>query len=301
MKKHFNKIILFLVIGLFFLPSISSYKNQQYQPDDEIDQWQIQCNHHFTTNSNFEVAQSFVPSLGELTRVELYISGESAITVSIRDALDGEDLTSITLSTEFIPRSPDWAAFDFDDIIITPGEKYFIIKLGGGTWGFCDGDQYPVGEPWSSISGWHIFEPNGNTGDWCFKTYGRNLAPSVPIITGVTNGKINERYDYDFVSDDPENDKIYYYIDWGDDTNKEWVGPIDSGEKRTERHSFNSEGGYLIRAKAKDINGLESDWSEPLHVIMPKEKILFSLDKLIQHFPSIFQFLMNKLNVIYHL
>ena len=43
-------------------------------------------------------------------------------------------------------------------------------------------------------------------------------APERPLIGGNTNGKKGTEYNYTFVTTDPDNDKVYYYIDWGDTT-----------------------------------------------------------------------------------
>ena len=62
-------------------------------------------------------------------------------------------------------------------------------------------------------------------------------------------------------------------------------------------HIWNAKGTYSIKVKAKDINGAESDWSDPLAVIMPKNKQSVDfpfpqfLDNFLGHFPLLFLFL----------
>ena len=97
---------------------------------------------------------------------------------------------------------------------------------------------------------------------------GGNQPPVAPIINGAVNGKINLLYNYTFNATDPDRDEVYYFIDWGDQTNSSWVGPHSSGTEITEQHSWSKKGTYSIKAKAKDIYGAESEWGT-LKVTMP--------------------------------
>ncbi|UCD13331.1 MAG: PQQ-like beta-propeller repeat protein [Thermoplasmatales archaeon] len=95
--------------------------------------------------------------------------------------------------------------------------------------------------------------------------------PNMPDMRGPTNGKPGMRYEYSLVSEDPDGDDIYYYIDWGDDNAEEWIGPYCSGKEITLNHTWSKKGKYTIKAKAKDPLDFESDWSI-LEVTMPKNK-----------------------------
>ncbi len=94
-----------------------------------------------------------------------------------------------------------------------------------------------------------------------------NEPPNIPTITGQTAGKSNVTYLYTFVTTDPDGDDVYYYVDWGDDTFEEWLGPYDSGEKASATHSW-TQGTYTIKVKAKDTFDVESDWGI-LDITMP--------------------------------
>jgi hypothetical protein len=96
--------------------------------------------------------------------------------------------------------------------------------------------------------------------------------PDSPVINGETSGKVGEEYDYEFLSTDPDGDDLYYFVEWGDDTNSGWKGPFESGIKMTLSHNWDEEGTFYIRAKVKDDYGAESDWGE-LEVTMPTNKI----------------------------
>ncbi|UCF49952.1 MAG: hypothetical protein JSU91_00285 [Thermoplasmatales archaeon] len=88
------------------------------------------------------------------------------------------------------------------------------------------------------------------------------LPPETPTISGPDTGVINQDYNFTVVSSDPNWDDIYYYIDWGDNSTSGWVGPYSNGEEVTINHTWSEKGLYEIKAKAKDIYGLTSEWSD---------------------------------------
>jgi len=91
--------------------------------------------------------------------------------------------------------------------------------------------------------------------------------------SGPSTGKILEECSFSSSSIDPEDDDIYYKFDWDDGTNSGWIGPYESGEVVSASYIWNTKGTYSIKVKAKDINGAESDWSDPLPIRMPKNKL----------------------------
>lgn len=95
--------------------------------------------------------------------------------------------------------------------------------------------------------------------------------PTVPEIEGPNLGKVGTEYNFSLVSTDPEEKQIYYYIDWGDETNTGWIGPYSSGEAVYESHVWIDAGDFEITAKAKDIDDVQSSWSPPhfIHIDMP--------------------------------
>jgi len=99
-----------------------------------------------------------------------------------------------------------------------------------------------------------------------------NDPPDAPDINGPTHGEPGKTYLFRFVATDPDENDLFYYIDWGDDTYEDWFGPYDSGEEAPATHTWSAQGIYTIRAKAKDIYGAESEWGY-LEVTMPKNKI----------------------------
>jgi hypothetical protein len=94
------------------------------------------------------------------------------------------------------------------------------------------------------------------------------IHPSKPIISGTQLGTTGKIYNYTFTSIDYNGGhNIYYYIDWGDNTNTSWIGPYPSGEKVNISHSWMNEIRYAIKAKVKDIYDGESNWSSYLLII----------------------------------
>jgi hypothetical protein len=99
-----------------------------------------------------------------------------------------------------------------------------------------------------------------------------NQPPNKPTISGPSSGKVNEEYNYSFVSTDVDGDEISYYIEWGEGTNSGWTRTLPSGEPLNASHIWEQRDSYTIKAKAKDENGAESEWAT-LEVSMPKRKV----------------------------
>jgi len=94
------------------------------------------------------------------------------------------------------------------------------------------------------------------------------LKPDTP--SGPLNGKIGEEYNYSTSTTDIDEDIIYYYWSWGDDSNSEWIGPYTSGEEISISHIWEGRGDYSIKVKARDEGGSESPWSDSLIISMPR-------------------------------
>lgn len=72
--------------------------------------------------------------------------------------------------------------------------------------------------------------------------------------------------------DNPSNE-IYYKWDFGDGTQTYWIlnRPPYYGKAG---HIWESSGTFSVKVKARDIYGKESDWSEPLDIVVSKSKNL---------------------------
>ena|GEM_PF-413438 len=118
--------------------------------------------------------------------------------------------------------------------------------------------------------------------------------PAKPTITGPTQGSFGDPYDYTFISTDPEEHDVFYYVDWGDDQVEDWIGPFNSGEEVIVSHTWDERGTYTISAQAKDEFGAESDWSY-LKVRMPINQQTSDslLIRFLERFPNAFHILRN--------
>jgi len=116
--------------------------------------------------------------------------------------------------------------------------------------------------------------------------------PIIPTIDGLKNGKAGKEYEYIIVATDPNGDDVIYVIDWGDNSDEEIIGPYPSGEQATAKHLWEEEGDFIIKVKAVDTFGKESEWAT-FEVSMPKAKsyIDFPFLKFLENHPYLFPLL----------
>ncbi|KYK25164.1 hypothetical protein AYK24_10465 [Thermoplasmatales archaeon SG8-52-4] len=140
---------------------------------------------------------------------------------------------------------------------------------------------------------WYVNATDAGSSDttseiYSFTTENNNNPPKKPTITGPTSGKAGTSYTYSITTTDPESDEVRYYINWGDDTNSDWIGPFESGEIVNKSHKWIETGSYIIKVKAKDVYEEESP-ETILIVTMPRNKVLFNslFFKLFERFPFI--------------
>jgi hypothetical protein len=119
--------------------------------------------------------------------------------------------------------------------------------------------------------------------------------PSKPAKpSGPLSGKIGISYSYSTSSIDINSDKVKYGWDWNgdsvvdvwDDNNGNYYS---SGTTISTSHSWNNQDSYSIKVKAEDINGGQSDWSDPLTVTIPKKRFFnVQIDTFLMDFPTLF-------------
>jgi outer membrane protein assembly factor BamB len=111
-------------------------------------------------------------------------------------------------------------------------------------------------------------------------------APEAPLIEGPTNGIIDTTYIFNFSTEDPNGDDIYFYIDWGAGKKTEWIGPYPSGEEISLNRTWKNEGDYTIKARSKDTDNLWGPWSE-FKVTIPRTKTssFIWFEWLLEYFP----------------
>ncbi|KYK26609.1 hypothetical protein AYK20_03545 [Thermoplasmatales archaeon SG8-52-1] len=144
------------------------------------------------------------------------------------------------------------------------------------------------------IVAWDEYGASSAGDIWRFTTV-PNQAPEPPNIEGPPSGKAGIEYCITVHTNGQDGDDFMYIVDWGDDSTSGWLGPYQQGEPIEICHTYLFTGYYNIRAKAKDIYGTESEWSDPFSVNIPRIKsFIFKLD-LINHlsdkFPILYQLL----------
>ena len=166
-------------------------------PGDHIDQEQTHYDLYCATYYPGEFAQSFKPTVKTLTRLQLYGFRNNTpgdLKISIRDRLDGENLTSTILHPDMVDIYPEWFEIDIPDINITPGDTYYIVWAPLSPHDNTSNCYYwaiNIGSPG------HDEYLNGSAyqlgvvqeySDFCFKIYGYSI-PDITILnpTGYSN------------------------------------------------------------------------------------------------------------------
>jgi hypothetical protein len=159
---------------------------------------------------------------------------------------------------------------------------YYLFNWGDGTSSTWLG-PYTSGMPitgthaWTTIGTYEVKvkakDINGATSGWSaplIVSIVLNDPPDAPTITGPGEGKPGTIYLFVVQTTDPNDDTVSYFIDWGDNTTSDWIGPYASGAQATITHSWSEQGTFTVKVKAKDQPGDESDWGI-LQIVMPFE------------------------------
>lgn len=106
-----------------------------------------------------------------------------------------------------------------------------------------------------------------------FSFCSRNHAPSRPVILGRNHAYLPDTIKICIHAVDPEDNVITYLIEWGDTTTPRWSPFFQSGETIPRTHVYSDTGVYFIRAKARDIDRAESDWSDAFTIRIEAETV----------------------------
>jgi outer membrane protein assembly factor BamB len=113
----------------------------------------------------------------------------------------------------------------------------------------------------------------GSTGFWygntlhAFGAVESNMPPNPTTISGPNKGNTGDEYDYWFSATDPDRNPIQVFVDWGDGASG-WSYETTPGFSIKLHHTWNVDGNYTVKAKARDSIGAESNWTT-MDVTMP--------------------------------
>jgi hypothetical protein len=97
----------------------------------------------------------------------------------------------------------------------------------------------------------------------------KNKQPETPDIpTGPSNCGISIEYNFTSSAIDPNGDGIAIRFNWGDGDTSGWSAFVPSGDSVSLSHSWSSQGTYFIKAQAKNVSGLLSNWSDGYQIVI---------------------------------
>ena len=199
-------------------------------------------------------------------RLDVCFGSEDGI-IRVLNGTTGTEIWSFDIGADYgntfeIDHSPILA--DFND------DGYLDIFIAGGYGVYPPDDNYGRAYAFSIGNGtgvgWKMFRHDlRNSG--CFDTvFGLPpYPPNIPI--GPSNGNTNVTYIYSTSAIDPDGEQLYFQWDWGNEMSP-WYGPYDSEENCNISHSWEVEGSYSIRVRAKDQGGKMSNWSDTFLVVI---------------------------------
>jgi hypothetical protein len=194
--------------------------------------------------------------------------------------------------------------YNFSSSTIDPdGDKlYYMFDWGNGEFSewigpFASDEVCTASHIWYNVGTFNIkakaLDENGYESDWSrpLKIQILNFPPDIPTIIGRSWLLPKISYIFKINTTEPENEDVFFLIDWGDGNVEEWIGPYSSGEKITLSHKYITKGNYIINVTARDINGFVSDTQQkPIKVSFSRSRIIrnpfiFTIfEKLIEQF-----------------
>ena len=208
---------------------------------------------------------------------EVYIEEASLYAYVDIDIISGQSEFSSSMAFSDVMR------IDRLETINVPAGVFDTFVL-SGTWGYLSELYYaPAAGYLAKVTEGLNWENGSIEAEFHLELLGTNYdagnyppnPPDKPY--GPTIGETEKDYTYSTQTTDPNGDNVYYFFDWGDDTDSGWLGPYNSGETVSATHRWYNKGVYNVIVKARDESGIHSEWSEPLSVLVagdPKVYIL---------------------------
>lgn len=155
------------------------------------------------------------------------------------------------------------AVADGKVIVGSFGGKLYCLNAENGTiiWDYNEIGAISDSSP--AIADSKVYVGSNDKNLYCFRDNNEPVLDGPP--SGPTEGEVGEEYTFTVSATDPNDDQIFYMLDWGDEIS-DWKGPYDSGETIEETHTWMEQGTYRIRVKSKDIYNAESSWSSGVDI-----------------------------------
>jgi hypothetical protein len=177
---------------------------------------------------------------------------------------------------------------------------YYLFNWGDGTnsgWvgPYISGEKGSASHTWSELGNYEVKvkarDEYGVQSDWSESVQLSiipNIPPKAPTIIGPRSGTQSKLLNLKFTATDPENQDLYYWINWGGDEYPETFGPYSSGKVVTISHSWGTVGNYTINARTIDQYGAKSSITT-YKVRITKSRAITNhvllLQNIIDHFP----------------
>lgn len=187
---------------------------------------------------------------------------------------------SIPLGTTF-----GYVGIDYEYAIITLNpDSFWMFDWGDGTnssWLQLEQNQSSITEThhWDAVGSYQLHvrykSDTAPYGIWSeamvieIAAFSNDDFPYAPILyTGKIQGWNNTLYTYSALTTDPYDQQVCYRFDYGNGTFSEWTPYVPSGTSSYHSFAWVSPGIYALRAQARNHYGLESEWSDPVQVII---------------------------------
>ena len=97
--------------------------------------------------------------------------------------------------------------------------------------------------------------------------------PGIPIVPfGPDTGYVGSAYEFATAGGDANGDSIMFQFDWGNGDTSAWSAPVPESTFVNTTHLWPTAGDYSVRARAKDVNELVSDWSN-VHLLTVRDSL----------------------------
>jgi len=268
---------------------IMKYDNVYYHDYHGCRDFMIDCNEAFN---------SFIAENDEiLSAVSFYTSTDNIeYTVKIYDQFDdGDLLNELSTRTGYIEYTGFHTIKLDTNVELDEGDDFYIhLWISDGGQAFDRTSEVPVllganyldtivksssnpGESYYSdgSGNWLDLYDYNNTANFCIKglcidtELKAPIKPSTPL--GPIEGGLDIEHSFSTSSIDSKDNDLYFKWDWGDGIVSDWMGIYQSGETSINSHSWDEKGIYIIKVKAKNEYGLESNWSDPSIIGIPKK------------------------------